>query len=189
MKAIRATIVMLFGFTLITGVLYPLAITAAAQIIAPQQANGGLLEVDGKVVGAALIGQNMDNNPRYFWSRPSAINYSPLPSGGSNLGPTSATLQTAVNERAAAFIAANNLADDIALVPSEMLYASASGLDPHISPEAARLQAERVAAARGLDSAKLIDLIASLTEGPQFGFLGQARVNVLLLNLALDKLP
>jgi K+-transporting ATPase ATPase C chain len=178
---------MLVVLTILTGVLYPLVITLAAQVVFPTQANGSLLTRDGAVVGASLIGQDWNNDPGYFWSRPSAISYNPLPSSGSNLGPTSTTLAQTVAERAAAFREAHNLPDD-ATIPTEILFASGSGLDPHISPEAARIQVARVSAARGLPVEQVNALVDQYNEAPQLGFLGQPRVNVLLLNLALDEL-
>jgi K+-transporting ATPase ATPase C chain len=174
-------------FTLITGVIYPLAVTAVAQALLPLQANGSLVTRNEIIIGSALIGQNWNEDPRYFWSRPSATNYSALPSGGSNLGATSATLRASVQQRAADFRLAHDV-DAATALPADLLFASASGLDPHISPEAARLQAARVAAARGLPVITVSELVEQLTETPQFGFLGQPRVNVLLLNLALDEL-
>jgi K+-transporting ATPase ATPase C chain len=172
--------------TVITGVIYPLVMTVAAQVIFPAQANGSLVTVNDTLVGSSLVGQ-MNNDPRYFWPRPSAISYNPLPSSGSNLGPASTTLQEMVTQREADFRTANHLADDVVL-PPEMVFASASGLDPHISPEAARLQIERVAEARGLAAENVAALVEQYVEQPQLGILGQPRVNVLLLNLALDRL-
>jgi K+-transporting ATPase ATPase C chain len=184
---------MLLILTILTGVLYPLATTLLAQVLFPAQANGSLITVDNQVVGSSLIGQST-TDPRYFWSRPSAVNYmlgsapdSPGLSGASNYGGTSASLAAAVTERETAFRAAHNLPADV-IVPAEMVFASGSGLDPHISPEAARLQVERVATARGLDQAVVAALVEQAVEAPQLGFLGQPRVNVLLLNLALDAL-
>ncbi len=188
LKMILPALRMLLVLTIITGVIYPLVITAVAQVFFPEQANGSLIRNGETVVGSSLIGQYMNGDPRYFWSRPSAVNYNPLPSGGSNLAPTSTTLQTAVNERAGVFSTAHNMTNTLTFVPIEMLFASGSGLDPHISPQAARLQVGRVAAARGLEEAQVMTLIDRLVEAPQLGFLGQERVNVLLLNLALDAL-
>lgn len=187
-KTILPALRMLLVLTILTGVVYPLVITAAAQVLFPTQANGSLIRDGETVIGSALIGQNMNGDPRYFWLRPSAVNYNPLPSGGSNLAPTSATLQAAVIARADAFITPNGVTNASSLVPAEMLFTSGSGLDPHISPEAARLQAGRVAVARGLDEARLLMLINDMAEAPQLGILGQPRINVLLLNLALDAL-
>lgn len=184
---------MLMILTLITGVLYPLSMTAITQLLFPTQANGSLLKVDGVTVGSELIGQVTDD-PRYFWSRPSAVDTmrgssldAPGSSGATNFGGTSADLAQSVAEREAAFRAAHNLSDEVA-VPVEMLFASGSGLDPHISPDAARLQVERVAAARGLAIEIVAALVEAHIEAPVLGFLGQPRVNVLLLNLALDEL-
>jgi K+-transporting ATPase ATPase C chain len=177
--------------TILTGVIYPLAVTLVAQGLFPAQANGSLLVVDGVTVGSALIGQAGDE-ARYLWPRPSAVDYlrgtspdTPRSSGASNQGSISATLAEDVNRRAADFRAAHALADDID-VPPDMLFASGSGLDPHISPDAARLQIDRVASARGINRESVAALVADHIESPQFGFLGQPRVNVLLLNLALD---
>lgn len=184
---------MLMILTVITGVLYPLSITAFAQMLFPAQANGSLMIVDGVTVGSSLIGQVTDD-PRYFWPRPSAVDTmlgssldAPGSSGATNFGGTSAILAQAVAEREAAFRVAHNLPDDAA-VPVEMLFASGSGLDPHISPESARWQVERVAAARDLDTETVTALVEAYVEAPTLGILGQPRVNVLLLNLALDAL-
>jgi K+-transporting ATPase ATPase C chain len=141
------------------------------------------------VIGSKLISQKFDSE-FYFWSRPSATGYGAMPSGGSNLGPTSSKLKQLVTERAAQFTGFNQLPAS-ETIPSEMLLASASGLDPHISPKAALLQVERIAKARQFDenqNQKLIQLVKSLTEQPQFGLFGQSRVNVLFLNLNLDKI-
>jgi potassium-transporting ATPase KdpC subunit len=194
MKAVlRPAITIFVVLTLITGVLYPLAVTLAAQVIFPAQANGSLVERDGVVIGSSLIGQGTDD-PRYFASRPSAVNYmlgsspdAPGSSGASNLAYGSAALADAVAERAAAIREANNLPADAA-IPPDLLFASGSGLDPHISPEAATLQVARVAGARGLDAATVQALVDNHTEYPQLSLLGEPRVNVLLLNLALDGL-
>jgi K+-transporting ATPase ATPase C chain len=192
-KQIRSAAVMLVALTLITGVIYPLVVTAAAQVFFPAQANGSLQTVDDVVVGSSLIGQAADD-PRYFWSRPSAVSYMQGSnsealgsSGASNYGPSSAALEALVAQREADFRAANNVLADTA-VPAEMLFASGSGLDPHISPEAARLQINRVAETRGLSPEQVASLVEQHVEGPQLGFLGQPRVNVLMLNLALDTL-
>jgi K+-transporting ATPase ATPase C chain len=177
---------LLLIFTLLTGVLYPLAVTAVAQAVMSRQANGGLVRVGDQVAGSDLIGQ-ANGDSRYFWPRPSAVGYNPLPSGGSNQSATSAALREAVAERERAFRAAHGLDADTP-VPADMLYASGSGLDPHISPAAAEYQVRRVAAVRGLDEAAVRALVAEYTEGRQWGFLGEPRVNVLRLNLALDAL-
>jgi K+-transporting ATPase ATPase C chain len=184
---------MLIILTVITGVLYPLSMTAMAQLLFPAQANGSLLLVENVTVGSALIGQTT-NDPRYFWSRPSVVDTmlgSSLDalgsSGASNFGGTSMALAQAVAAREAAFRSAHNLPEDVA-VPVEMLFASGSGLDPHISPESARLQVERVAAARELAAETVTALVEAHVEAPALGLFGQPRVNVLLLNLALDEL-
>jgi K+-transporting ATPase ATPase C chain len=179
-QSIRQTIL----WTLIAGVAYPIAITVIAQLAFKDQANGSLLVKDGKVVGSEFIAQQFTGT-NYFWPRPSACSYGTVPSGASNLGPTSGTLKTNVMNNAAAFISGNNLPTNT-VVPADMLYASASGLDPHISPESARLQVGRVAASRGWSEAKVSALVEKFIEPPQWGLFGQARVNVLKLNVALD---
>lgn len=183
----------LLVLTVLTGLLYPLAITAVALLAFPAQANGSLVQRNGVVVGSTLIGQ-MNDDARYFWPRPSAVAYmdgttpaNPGSSGASNLAPTSAALASQVAARAADFRAANGLTAS-APIPPDMLTASASGLDPHISPAAARAQVERVAAARGIKAPDVAALVEGQIEWPQFGFLGEPRVNVLELNLALDQL-
>jgi K+-transporting ATPase ATPase C chain len=193
LQSIRQTIV----WTILTGMLYPLVMTVFFQLAFNHQANGSLLEVDGKVVGSEFMAQQF-TGPTYFWPRPSAATYGSTAqynptsgvaaingSSGSNLGPTSAQLQTNVRAAAKAFRDGNKLAAD-APVPADMVYASASGLDPHISPEAAQLQIARVADARKLPVDQVKALVDKFTEPPQWGFLGQTRVNVLMLNLALD---
>ena len=184
---------MLLVLTVLTGFIYPLAVTLVAVVAFPGQALGSLLERQGTVVGSALIGQANDD-PRYFWPRPSAVDYmaGSTPerlgsSGASNLAPTSATWAAQVQERAALLNASNGLAPDTP-VPPDMVQASGSGLDPDISPAAARLQSGRVAAARGLDPARVVELVEQHVESRQFGLLGELRVNVLQLNLALDRL-
>jgi potassium-transporting ATPase KdpC subunit len=175
--------------TILLGVLYPFFMTGVAQLTFPYKANGSLLKKDGKIIGSELLGQKFDSSI-YFWSRPSAIDYNPIPSCGSNLGPTSNKLKKQVAERRLVF-ATNNAITDTAIIPKEMVFASASGLDPHISPEAAYLQLERVVTARKLNEEqkqKVKLLIINLTEEPQFLILGEPRINVLDLNLELNKL-
>lgn len=179
----------LLVMTLLTGVIYPFLMTGVAQLAFPAKANGSLIKKDGIIIGSELIGQKFDSSI-YFWSRPSAIDYNPIPSGASNLGPTSEKLKQQVAERLKLFIAINSI-DDTLTIPGEMLFASASGLDPHISPEAALLQVKRIAKARHLDfgqEQRLLQCIQDLTELPQAMCLGEDRINVLILNLEVEKL-
>jgi K+-transporting ATPase ATPase C chain len=180
---------MLLLLTALTGVAYPLAVTTIGQLLFAQQANGSLIVRDGQARGSQLIGQPF-SDPRYFWSRPSATGpfpYNSAASSGSNLGPLSDALRTAVQERIAALRTAD--AGNSAPIPIDLVTASASGLDPHISPAAAAYQSARVARARGLEPKVVEELIANYTSGRQWGVLGEPRVNVLELNLALDALP
>jgi K+-transporting ATPase ATPase C chain len=186
MKLLIQSILLTIVFTVITGILYPLAITGISQVAFHDKANGSLLVRDGKVVGSELLAQQFTGD-KYFWPRPSAGSYATVPSGASNLGPTSQALQSNVTANAAAFRTGNKLAAD-APVPADMVFTSASGLDPHISPEAARLQVARVAAARSLGTDPVKALVEKFVESPQWGIFGEARVNVLRLNLALDEL-
>jgi len=179
----------LLVMTVLTGVIYPFFMTGVAQLVFPAKANGSLVMQDGKIIGSELIGQKFDSSI-YFWSRPSAIDYNPIPSGASNLGPTSDKLKKQVVERRKLF-ATNNSITDTSAIPKEMLFASASGLDPHISPEAAFLQLKRVAMARNLNETqkqKVEQLIKNKTQEPQFFLFGEPRINVFELNLALDSI-
>lgn len=188
MKTFYTCIKAFLLLTLLTGVIYPLAVTGIAQLLFHDKANGSLIKQDNHIIGSELIGQEFKSS-RYFWSRPSAINYNPLPSGGSNLGPTSKQLQKQTNMNRINFVK-NNFLSDQTTVPSEMIFASGSGLDPHISRQAALLQVSRIAKARKLTSSQketIVRLIYNSTERPQFGLLGQERINVFLLNLELDK--
>jgi len=188
MKTISIAFRIFLILTLLTGIAYPLLVTGITQVAFPSKANGSLILHQNRVVGSEWIGQTFDSAV-YFTSRPSAISYQTLPSGGSNLGLTSSKLKGQVDARKKQFLASNGL-DEKTVVPSEMLFASASGLDPHISPEAALLQVNRISAARHLNSTqkqKLFQLIEQHTEKPQFYCLGEKRVNVVLLNLSLDK--
>jgi potassium-transporting ATPase KdpC subunit len=181
-QSIRQTIL----WTIIAGIAYPLLMTGVAQLLFHDQANGSLIVRDGQVVGSELIAQQFTGD-KYFWPRPSAASYATVPSGASNLGPTSQALQSNVTANAAAFRTGNKLAAD-APVPADMVFTSASGLDPHISPEAARLQIGRVATARGISADDVKALVEKFVEPPQWGVFGEPRVNVLRLNLALDEL-
>ena len=184
MKLIIQSILLTIVFTVLTGVLYPLVVTGIAQVAFKDKANGSLIERDGKVVGSELLAQQF-TGAKYFWPRPSAGSYATVPSGASNLGPTSGALQSNVTANAKAFRDGNNLPAD-APVPADMVFTSGSGLDPHISPEAARLQIARVAAERKLSADQVSALVEKFIEPSQWGFLGEPRVNVLRLNLALD---
>lgn len=190
---LRPALLGFLALTALTGVAYPLAITGLARMLFPHQAEGSLLRKDGAIVGSSLIGQDC-TDPGQFWGRPSATlaaEGKPQPcnamaSGGSNLGPSNPELI----RTATAQIATLRGADPEALgpVPVDLVTTSASGLDPHISPAAAIFQVHRVAQVRGLDEVKVLELVAQNTEGPQLGFLGEPRVNVLKLNLALARL-
>ncbi|MFA6310011.1 MAG: potassium-transporting ATPase subunit KdpC [Sterolibacterium sp.] len=187
MKALLRPAISLFVLlSFITGIVYPLALTGISQTIFPGVAGGSMIVKDGKPVGSELIGQNFVE-PKYFWGRPSATGpypYNASASSGSNQGPLNPALVDAVKGRIDAFKAADP--DNTAQIPADLVMASASGLDPHISPAAARYQIERVAKARNLPPARVTSLIDAHTQGPQWGLFGETRVNVLLLNLALD---
>jgi len=176
---------MFLWMTFLTGIIYPLLITAIAQLIMKQKADGDFLTSQEKIVGSTLIAQKFESD-KYFWARPSSIDYNPIPSGGSNLGPTSAALKKAVEERREKILKAHNVDRDT--IPPELLFASGSGLDPHISIPAAYFQLERVAKSRGVESKKMKNLIDSMVIKPSFGFLGEACINVLMLNKAIDEL-
>ena len=183
----RPAVVSLILFTVMTGMVYPLAVTGLAQVFFPRQANGSLMVKDGQAIGSELIGQPYDD-PKYFWGRLSATSpfpYNAAASAGSNLGPLNADLLEAVQAR----INALRVADpgNTAPIPVDLVTASASGLDPHISVASALYQVPRVARARGLSEDQVQMLVEQSTEGRQFGILGEPRVNVLKLNLALDR--
>jgi K+-transporting ATPase ATPase C chain len=183
---IRPAFMAILIFTLLTGVVYPLVVTGLAQFIFPSQANGSLIVKNGQAVGSGLIGQQF-NDPKYFWGRLSATSpfpYNAAASSGSNLGPSNPALLDTVKARIAALKAADPTNDQP--IPVDLVTASGSGLDPNISIAAARYQVPRVAKARGLSEAAVITLVNQFTQGHQFGFLGEPRVNVLELNLALD---
>jgi K+-transporting ATPase ATPase C chain len=197
LREIRPAIVVLVALTLITGLAYPLAMTGIAEVLFPDQAQGSLIERDGHVVGSALIGQEFDSD-KYFHGRPSATTatdpndptktvpapYNAANSGGSNLGPSN----KALIDRVQGDIDKLKQENPSAPVPQDLVTTSASGLDPHISPEAALFQIPRIAKARNLPEDRVRQLVADHTEGRLFGLLGEPRVNVLLLNLDLDKL-
>lgn len=179
MKTILQSLRILIALTALTGLVYPLAVTGISRVIFPRTASGSLVKRGDQFIGSALLAQKT-KSAKYFWPRPSAADFATVASGASNLGPTSEALKKVNAERRAHF--GTNAPDDL-------LTASASGLDPHISPEAARQQAGRIARERKLPLAQIESLIAQRTEGPQLGFLGEPRVNVLTLNLALDAQP
>ena len=185
---VRASLTMLLTLTVLTGCLYPLAVTVIAKVLFPAQAAGSLILRDGKPVGSTLIGQNF-SDPKNFWGRPSATGpmpYNASASSGSNQGPLNPALTDAVKGRIEALRAADP--GNTAPVPVDLVTASASGLDPHISPAAAGFQANRVAKARGLPVDKVQALLDAQTERPSLSFLGEPRVNVVKLNLALASL-
>jgi K+-transporting ATPase ATPase C chain len=186
-RQLRPALVAIGFFTLLTGILYPLAMTGVAQVLFPDQANGSLVRDGERIIGSRLIGQAFDG-PAYFRPRPSAAGdgYDGSSSSGSNLGPTSAELIAAVEDRIAAYREENGLAAD-ALVPVDAVTASGSGLDPHISIANARLQAQRVADARNIGVEEVLSLVDQHTDGRLLGVLGEPVVNVLELNLALDE--
>lgn len=187
MKELKPALLLFLAFTVLCGGIYPAVVTGIAQAFFPQQANGSFIaDKTGKVTGSSLIGQPF-SEPRYFWPRPSAtgeFGYNPATSGGSNLGATNPDLLKRVEERVKV-LRDSGVSGNI---PADLVLASASGLDPHISPEAAQVQIPRVAKARGLTEEALKKIVAAHTEGRQLGILGEPRVNVLALNLDLDKL-
>ncbi|MFM9924217.1 potassium-transporting ATPase subunit KdpC [Variovorax sp. H27-G14] len=183
---VRPALVLFVLLSALTGLIYPMAVTGAAKAVFPAQAAGSLVVRDGTTVGSRLIGQNF-SDPKHFWGRPSATApqpYNASASGGSNQGPLNPALTDAVKARVEALRAADP--GNTAPVPVDLVTASASGLDPDISPAAAQYQAARVARVRGMPLERVRTLIADSTQGPTWGFLGESRVNVLALNIALD---
>jgi potassium-transporting ATPase KdpC subunit len=179
----------LLTMTILTGIIYPLLMTGLAQLSYRSKANGSMININGKIIGSELIGQKFDSI-NYFWSRPSATGYNAVPSGATNWGPTSDTLKKQVESRRRLFAKMNSI-QDLMTIPNEMIFASGSGLDPHISPEAAMIQVDRIVKARHLDNdqkEKLIKKINDLTELTQFLLFGEARINVVILNIELDKI-
>lgn len=186
MGALAKSAVMLVTLSVFTGLLYPLAMTVMAQAVFPSKANGSIIIKEGQPVGSVLIGQSFTNG-RYFSSRPSAVDNDAANSGGTNYGGTNAELEKQIAEKAAAVREANGWRQDMP-VPSVLVTNSSSGLDPHLTPEAAFCQVQRIAKLRGLEIRQVRDLVAAHIEEPDLGVIGEARVNVLQLNLALDKL-
>lgn len=182
---LRPALSMLLILAFITGVIYPLAVTGIAQVVFPKQANGNLIMVNGKAIGSELIGQQF-SDPKYFWGRLSATGYNASASSGSNYGPLNLDLRKTAQARINALKAADP--GNTLPIPVDLVTASGSGLDPHISVAAALYQVHRVAAARGLSEVEVTSLVERYTQGRQFGILGEPRVNVLELNLALDSL-
>lgn len=187
MKDLKPAILMVIIFTIICGGIYPALVTAIASAVFPSQARGSfIIDRNGKEIGSSLIGQPF-SDPKYFWPRPSAttgFGYNPLASGGSNAGPSNPDYLKTVADRVKALRASGVTGT----IPADLVQASASGLDPHITPEAALLQVARVAKARGVPEAMLIKAVAQATQDRQLGFMGESRVNVLVLNLELDRL-
>lgn len=176
---------MILFMTLLLGIAYPLLVTGIGKALFPNQANGGLIKKSDRVVGSDLLGQKFEG-ASYFWGRPSGIDYNPMPSGGTNLGQASEALKKVVEERRSKLkLAHSDMQMD---PPQDLLFASGSGLDPHISPEAAEYQIQRVAKARSLDVTDVKKIVKEATSGRQLGLFGEPRVNVFALNMALDKI-
>jgi potassium-transporting ATPase KdpC subunit len=174
---------------ILTGIIYPIVMTGIAQVSFPSKANGSMIKKDGIIIGSELIGQKFDSTI-YFWSRPSATDYNPVPSGASNYGPTSDTLKKLVTARRILFAKMNSI-EDLNTVSEEMIFASGSGLDPHITPDAAIMQVNRIAKARNFDNnqkERLLQTVKDMTEMPQLLILGEKRINVLMLNIELNKI-
>ncbi len=188
-KNLIISLKLLLYLTIITGVIYPVLMTIISNAVFPNQSSGSMIEEQGKVIGSELIGQSFDS-AIYFSPRPSAISYNPAPSSGTNQGPTNAILKDSVEQRRKRYAEINGLTEGTH-IPEDAIFASASGVDPHISIDNALLQSNRIAKSRNFDENKkeqLMQLIGKLTENPQLGVLGEKRINVLLLNIELDKL-
>jgi potassium-transporting ATPase KdpC subunit len=189
MKTLIISIKLLVFMTLLTGIIYPVFVYLIAKTVFPQKSEGSFVKLNEKIIGSELFGQKFESD-KYFQSRPSAIDCQPMPSGGSNLAPTSQNLKSKIDSLRLAYIIFNELPENTD-VPPDAVFSSASGIDPHISPANALLQSGRISYKRNFDVNKkkqLIELINNLTEKPQFNFLGEPRINILYLNLALDKL-
>jgi len=189
MKSLFQAVILFILLAIITGVIYPLFITGIARIFFSHKSQGSIIFKNGKLIGSELIAQKFTSN-RYFWSRPSAVDYQTIPSGASNLGFTSKTLRNILNERRNFQIKTNQLPDNTT-VPLDLLFASGSGLDPHITPEAAYFQVKRIIKSRNFNNSQqkeLYKLVQNSIEYPQFGFLGESKINVFLLNMKLDEL-
>lgn len=184
MKSFLTAVRLLLFFTVLCGLIYPAVMTGVSQFFFSRQAHGSLIEKNGQTVGSELIGQNFEK-PENFWGRPSAVGYNPQPSGGSNLAPTSADLKKMVDERRTKLIQVHGSDQE---PPQDLLFASASGLDPHISPAAAFYQVHRVATARHQEDAAVRRLVEGAVEPAQWGIFGEPRVNVVLLNMALNNM-
>ena len=182
-RQLRTAILITLMLTILTGLVYPLSVTLMAQLLFPHQANGSLVKTKDKIIGSKLIGQNF-TEAKYFHPRPSESNYDSVKSGGSNLGPTNKKLIKRINETLENLRKENSTSN----IPVDLITTSASGLDPHISPEAARFQVQRIAELRKIPKQKLIQLIDENTEQKFLGIFGEPRVNVFVLNLALDEL-
>lgn len=188
MRTIFISLRMLLVLTILTGIVYPLVVTVIGQSIFSYQANGSILEVNGRKIGSELIGQQF-SDPKYFWSRPSATSpgaYNAASSGGSNLGPSNPALVTAIKDRIE--VIKNTGVKNKDKIPVDIVTTSGSGLDPHITPASAFLQIPRIAGVRGIEERKILMLLEKFVEGRTVGVLGEKRVNVLLLNIALDNM-
>lgn len=185
MKKVWINVRMFLWMTFLTGIIYPLLITVIAQLTMKHKADGDFIFIKEKTIGATLIAQKFESD-KYFWGRPSSIDYNPLPSGGSNLGPTSIVLKEIVEHRREKILKAHQVDKD--KIPPELLFASGSGLDPHIKISTAYFQIERIAKSREVESKNIKNLIDRMIIKPSLGFLGEACVNVLMLNQALDEL-